>query len=145
VSQIGHADLHLRPRQADGAHEQRHAVLLRSKDMLDAGADPRTRGIGLGLLLGKPAPRWLAELDPLRQAAPLQHFQVALGAVGGVGPDAAGGVPGIQQNWKAAAVVLSGIGDRPPADQSMPPVDADMALVAEDRHRDRDGLALRAL
>jgi hypothetical protein len=86
-----------------------------------------------------------AELDPLRQAAPLQHFQIALGAVGGVGPDAAGGVLGIEQNWKAAAVVLSGIGDRPAADQSMPPVDADMALVAEDRHGDLDGLALRTL
>lgn len=40
IGEIGHADLHLCSRQADGAHEQRHAVLLRGKDVLDAGADP---------------------------------------------------------------------------------------------------------
>jgi hypothetical protein len=39
VDEIGDADLRLRSRYADGTHEQRHAVLLRGKDMLDAGAD----------------------------------------------------------------------------------------------------------
>ena len=40
VGEIGHADLHLRPIDADGAHKEGHAVLLRGKNMLDAGADP---------------------------------------------------------------------------------------------------------
>jgi hypothetical protein len=40
--------------------------------------------------------------------------------------------------------MLGSIGDRPAADQPMPPVDADMALVAEDGDGDLDGLALRA-
>ncbi len=40
VGQVGHADFHLGPRQADGAHEQRHAVLLGGENMLDARADP---------------------------------------------------------------------------------------------------------
>lgn len=68
VAGIRHADLHLRAGRADGTDEERHAVLLSRKGMLDAGADSRTRGIGLGLLLGEPAPGRLAELKPLRQA-----------------------------------------------------------------------------
>jgi hypothetical protein len=40
--------------------------------------------------------------------------------------------------------MLSGIGRRPAADQPVPSVDADMALVAKDRHRNLDGLALMA-
>jgi hypothetical protein len=51
---------------ADGAHKQPHTVFLGGKDMLDARADPRRRGIGLGLLLRKAAPERLAKLDPLR-------------------------------------------------------------------------------
>jgi hypothetical protein len=40
--------------------------------------------------------------------------------------------------------MLGGIGDRSTADQPMAPVDADMALVAKDWHRDLNGLALMA-
>ena len=40
IGQVGHADLHLRAGQADAADEQRHAMLLRGENMLDAGADP---------------------------------------------------------------------------------------------------------
>jgi hypothetical protein len=54
VGEIDHADLRLRPSDADGAHEERHTVLPRGKDVLDARADPRTHGIGLGLLLERP-------------------------------------------------------------------------------------------
>jgi hypothetical protein len=113
--------------------------------MLNAGADPGAGGIGLGLKLGEPAARWPAELDPLRQTAPFQHLQVALGAIGSVRPDAAGGVLRIQESRKAAAVVLGGIGHRPAADQPVSPVDADVALVAEDGHSDLNGLARRTL
>jgi hypothetical protein len=40
--------------------------------------------------------------------------------------------------------VLGGIGDCPAADQPISPVNADVALIAKDRHRDLDGLALMA-
>jgi hypothetical protein len=40
VGQLGHADHHRRPGQTDGAHEQRHAVLMGGEDVLDAGAEP---------------------------------------------------------------------------------------------------------
>lgn len=46
---------------------------------------------------------------------------------------------------KAAAVVLGGINDRPAADQPMPPVDADVALGAEDQHCDLNGSTLCSL
>lgn len=42
VGEIGNDDPHSCPGKADGAHEQRHAVLLRGNDMPDAGADPGT-------------------------------------------------------------------------------------------------------
>jgi hypothetical protein len=99
-----------------------------AKCMLDAQPDPGAGGIGFGLLFGEPAARWAAELDPIRQAAPLQHVQIACGAIGSIRPDAAGGVPGIQESRKAAAVMLGRISDRPAADQPMPPVDADRLL-----------------
>jgi hypothetical protein len=73
VRQIGHADLHLRPAHADGAHEQGQAVLPRGKDMLDAGADPGACSIGLGLLLGKPRRgalrNWILSDRPRRSSA----------------------------------------------------------------------------
>jgi hypothetical protein len=74
------------------------------------------------------APRGTAELEALAQATPFQHLQVAPGAVGGVRPNAAGRVLGIEQASKAAAIMLGGIGDRPAADQPVPPVNADVAL-----------------
>jgi hypothetical protein len=41
--------------------------------------------------------------------------------------------------------MLSGVRDHPTADQPVPLVDADMAYVAEDRHRDLSSLALMAV
>lgn len=96
---------------------------------------PAVRRVGVAVV---------SELDALAQPAAFQNLQIALGAIGRVGPDAAGGVPGVEQSGKAAAVMLGRIGNGPAADQAVPPVDAEMALVAEDWHRDLDGLARRA-
>src|SRR5690242_18622453 len=69
VYQIGEADLRVRPRQADGADEQVHPVLLFGKDVLDARTDP-----GLGMLARRVAAaigrfagflRWTRETKPL--------------------------------------------------------------------------------
>ncbi|GGO91193.1 hypothetical protein EV664_101543 [Stakelama pacifica] len=38
VGEVDHADLHLGAGNADGAHEQLHAVLLSGEDMLDGRA-----------------------------------------------------------------------------------------------------------
>jgi hypothetical protein len=46
VDKIGHADLQSRPGHADGSHEQSHALLLMSKDMLDTASNLRARRIG---------------------------------------------------------------------------------------------------
>jgi hypothetical protein len=40
--------------------------------------------------------------------------------------------------------MLSGVSDRPAADQPISAVNADVALIAENRHRDLAGLALMA-
>ena len=39
VGDVGHADLHLRPADANGADEELHLVLLPGEDMLDGGPD----------------------------------------------------------------------------------------------------------
>jgi hypothetical protein len=113
--------------------------------MLDAGADPDVDGIGFRLLLGELAPKRPVELGRLSQLAAFQDLQIALRPVGGVGSNRAGGVFGIEQDWKAAAVMLGCIGDGPAADQAVAPADGDMALVSKDGHSDLDGLALRIL
>ena len=39
VGDIGHADLHLCPADANGADEELHLVLLSGEDVLDGGAN----------------------------------------------------------------------------------------------------------
>jgi hypothetical protein len=52
--QIGRADFRLCPGDADGAYEQRHAVLLCGKDMLDAGAIRRVIALAFVCCLESP-------------------------------------------------------------------------------------------
>ena len=69
VNQIDHADLGRRPRQAHGAHEQPHTVLLFGEHMLDARAHAgfarlaRRMRAGMGRHLG--FLRWIREVKPL--------------------------------------------------------------------------------
>ena len=46
VCDIGHANLHRCPLDADGSDEELHLRLLPGKDMLDEGADFRASAIG---------------------------------------------------------------------------------------------------
>lgn len=55
AGKVGHADLHLGASEADGAHEQLHAVLLAGEDVLDSRTHRRAGGIGLRVT--KPAMR----------------------------------------------------------------------------------------
>jgi hypothetical protein len=71
VDQVHEADLHLGTGQSDGADElAAHAVLLKSKDVLDAGADLGALAI-VDMLLGAECLALLADVD--RIAGVLEH------------------------------------------------------------------------
>jgi hypothetical protein len=74
----------------------------------------------------------LRSLELRHQPAPRQQCCVGHRAVGGVGPEGARGVPGVEQRAELAAVG-GGVGDREGADEAVPAVDAEMVLVSEDR------------
>ncbi len=69
ADEVGAADLHPGPREADGAHDQTHRPLLPGEDMLDPGAHLGLRRIGAG--------------GPLRQRLALRLAPV--NAAGGTG------------------------------------------------------------
>jgi len=77
VSEIGHADLELGPGHADGSDEHAHAPLLMGEDMLDAGADSRSSGVGLGLHLAQRL-AGIAPVMDLRVEATLGHVGFVL-------------------------------------------------------------------
>jgi hypothetical protein len=77
-------------------------------------------------------------MDLRAQQAAGEKPLVGLGAIGGVGPHAAGGVVRVDHLGQRRPIVASRIGDPPAPDQAMPAVDAKMVLVAEGRDREVD-------
>jgi len=64
----------------------------------------------------------------------LEQGEVLGRAIGGVGPDRAGGVGVIEHRAKLGAVMGRGVGHAEAAHEAVLAVDADVVLVAEDRH-----------
>ena len=94
-------------------------------------------GIGLAARLGP---------SELRHQPPLsEQRQVGLPAIGGVRPDTARGVGGIEHAGELAAIMACRMGHGEAADEAVPAIDADVVLVAEHRHRDLRPLTLRVL
>ena len=91
---------------------------------------------GIGLPLG--FLRWIYE-----RSGRGEKLLIGLGAIGGVGPDVAGGVVRVDQFRQQRPVVACGIGD-PQADQGMATIDAEMVLIAKGRDRQIE-LAARPL
>lgn len=131
VGEVGECDLGLGALDTDGADEQPHLVLLPGEDVLDAGADLRFDGVGLGGALGhRPAARFLA-VDAADPALPLEPRLVGLAAIGGVGPDIGGGVVAGDDVAQHFPVKARHIGDLAFADEAEGPADRHAALVAE--------------
>ena len=92
VSEIGERDLRLGTRDADGAYEHPHLVLLTSEDMFDASTHGGPGGVGARgarrhlLAFGLPA------MDAADPAARLQPSLVGSAAIRRVRPDVGGGV-----------------------------------------------------
>src|SRR6516164_1583985 len=68
VDEVGHADLHRRPGDADGTDEEVHLVLLHGEDMLDARADLGLERVGLSRRLWRGAARRLLAMDAADEA-----------------------------------------------------------------------------
>jgi hypothetical protein len=106
-------------------------ALLRGEDVLDGDPDPRPAGVAAEHVRRH---RFAARLRPLElrhQPAPRQQCDVRRRAVGGIGPDRARGILGVEQPAQLAPVRRGGVGDHEGADEAVPAVDAEMILVAE--------------
>jgi hypothetical protein len=77
-------------------------------------------------------------MDLRTQEAASEELLIGLRAIGGVGPEVAGGVVPIDQLGQQDPVVAGCMSDRPAADQAMPAVDPDMVLAAEGWAREID-------
>ena len=119
-----------------------HLSRLR-EDVLDRRTHRRFAGIGPGGAARHRLALGLLAVDLRAQETAGEELLVGLGAIGGVGPDVAGGVVPVDQLGQQRPVVARRIGDRPAADQAMPAVDADMVLVAEGRDREIDARVRR--
>ncbi len=76
-------------------------------------------------------------VDLAAEAVPLHERLVRLRAIGAVRPDGRAGVAPVEQAPpQHPAVVGGGVGHLPAPDEAVAPVDAGVALVAEDRDRD---------
>jgi hypothetical protein len=146
VDEVGEADLGYRPRQAEGAHEQAHPVLLLGKDVLDMSPDDGLRRVRLGRADRHRATLWLLAMNVAHEHALAQKVLVFPRTIGRISPDAAGRVRAIEQIGQARAGMRRGVGHQPLADQPVTAIVADVALVAElgDRQIDYRRLALAA-
>ena len=131
IRQIDHADLGFGPGDTDGPNRKRHQPFLMREDMLDGGPYRRARRVGLGQGRRHRLAARLAEVDLRELSLARQHLLVALGTIGGIGPNRAGGVLRIDEAGELTTVIGGGIGDAPLADQPVPPVGRDMVLIAE--------------
>ena len=106
AGQVLQADLCLGARDADAAHQGATPIIrLRTKHMLDAGANFRPRLVPLLLALAERPVAMRLAVDPAAQA-PLGELLLRFRrAVGAVGPEVGGDVRLIQDGVQGLAVV----------------------------------------
>ena len=97
VSEIGERDLGGSASEADGADQQVEAVLLGGEDMLDPGPHPAAGSVAAGDVGRHRVAPGLGPLELRGEATPIEEVEMDLRAIGGVGPDAAGGIVGVEQ------------------------------------------------
>src|SRR3974390_3873704 len=135
VDEIGHADLDRGPRDADGADEQAHAVLLLGEHMLDTRADLRFCIVGPPYRLGHGAALRLFAMDVAHKTVPCQKRLVYRRSVGGIGPHPARRIGLVEQAFaQTAALVGSGVWRCPFADEAKAAIHRAMVLIAEQRN-----------
>lgn len=138
VGEVGERDLRLGTRDADGADEQRHLVLLPSEHMFDAGADGGPSGIGARGARRHRLDLGLLSVDAADPADRLQPSLIGSAAVGGVSPHVRCGVVVGHYIAQHASVEARAVGDLAAADEPIAPADRDAAFVAEARDGDVD-------
>src|SRR5512132_3904295 len=114
---------------ADGSDDEGKAAFLRGEDVLDARAHSGSRRIAASDVRRH---RLASGLGPLKfwdQAVLLEQGEVVGRAIGGVGPDRAGGVGVIEHRAKLGAVMGRGVGHAEAAHEAVLAVDADVVLV----------------
>lgn len=137
----------------DGADDEPHRSPLIREGVLDMGAHGRLPRVGPRLVIWhEPASR-LPAVDPALLAEIRQIPLVRRRAVGCVGPHVGSRVPRVDQPFaQLRPVVGARVRHLLPADDAVPAVDRDVALVAERRYSDvhlgraiRGGLGLGEL
>ena len=129
VGEVGERDLRLGARDADGADEQRHLVLLPGEHVLDAGTHGGSGSVGTrgarrhGLASG------LLSMDAADPAYRLEPPLVGSTAIGGVGPGVGGGVIVGNDVAQHPPVEARAVGNLAAADEAVAPTDRDAALI----------------
>ena len=112
IGKVRHADLDASAGDADGAHDEAHAVLLSGEDMLDRRTHGGSLRIGSGDALRHRPARWLLLVDMTGEHALGEERLVLLRPVGRIGPDPGAGVVLADHVGQPCAVVSIG-GTRP--------------------------------
>ena len=138
VDEVGERDLRFGARDADGADEQPHLILLTGEHVLDARAHGRSFGIRPGRTPGHRLTFGLFAMDPADPVRRLQPRLVGLAPIGGVGPDVRGGVVAGNDVAQHPSIEPCAVGDLGRSDEPVAPADRDTAFVTEARDRDVD-------
>ena len=134
VDKIGHADFHCCPGQTGRSYDECHRSLLVSKDMLDTGADLSSATVGTSHLSRQGIVDFSFAMDLRAQTVFFQMIFVGLWPVDGIGPDIAGCIVRIKEEWKVRPIVAGSVGCFLFAGQPIVPINAHMVLVAEHEH-----------
>lgn len=125
VDDIGHANLHRCPGQADRSHDEPHWTFLVGENMLDAGTDLRLAAVGASDMSWQGFARLPFAVDTRAQASCFQMGLIRLRAIGGIHPDIAGRIVGVEQHRELGTVMAGRVRRLPFPDQPMAPVDPD--------------------
>jgi len=137
IDKIGHADLDRGSADADGSHDEPHAVLLPSGHMLDMSAVSGLPGVGLGGPLGHGPPRLAPLVDMALEHAGGEERFVLLRSVSGIRPNARAGIAIADKVGQPRSVI--GVGT-PSTNQTVGLVSGDVVFEAEHRDGEIDGL-----
>ena len=138
VSEVGERNLRLGARDADGADEQPHLILLAGEHVLDAGTHGRPGGVGARGACRHRLASGLLAMNAADAADGLQPRLVGSATVGGVRPHIGRSVVVGHHVTQHPPVKAGTIGDLAAADEAIAPANRDAALIPEARDSDVD-------
>ena len=135
IGEIRQADLGAGAEDANGAHDQTKSAFLGREDVLNAGTHPSASSVAAGDVDRHLATPRLLALELRRQTAALKQGEIRPRTGRRVSQNIAGGVVVVRVPRRAGRRLGRRMSDRV-APKAVLAVDADVVLVAKDRHGD---------